>query len=475
MTSRLRFLALLALLTMPFAAPLAAQESGVTVNGTVRDTLARIPLPGAIVQIVSVDAGTAFSKAVTADGLGRYAIPDVPAGLFQLGFLHPRLDSLGMQAPVVEVRVARRPLRVDLVSPTIAQLRYAACGTSLGGALLMGTVRDAKSGAPVADATVVGEWLEYTLRRGAGLERARPKVTAVTGENGVYAMCDVPSGGSLFLTALAGSDTTDFIEVAALPTGLIRRDLFIGKARVIVTGDTVAASTDSAATIVRRRRLGDGRLRGSVRTLEGNRPLPNAIVRIVDGPMVRTNASGEWILTEAPTGTRVLEIRAIGFYPIQRAVDVVPNAPPITAELATFQAVLDTVRIVASAMTDRSEGGFDERRRTRVGVFLDEAQIARRAGLTASDIFRSVPGIRLETHDFDRQILMRSAFGMGSNLCEPGIYIDGLFMFGQTADEIDSQISKDQIRAIEVYNEATAPLEFQRALSGCGVILIWRK
>ena len=40
----------------------------------------------------------------------------------------------------------------------------------------------------------------------------------------------------------------------------------------------------------------------------------------------------------------MLEIRAIGFYPIQRAVDVIPGAPPINAELATFQAVLDTVR-----------------------------------------------------------------------------------------------------------------------------------
>lgn len=469
MAPRPVLLVLLALL----APPLAAQESGVIVNGTVRDTLAHLPLPGAIVQIVSVDAGTAFSKAVTADAMGRYVIPDVPAGLFQMGFLHPRLDSLGMQAPVVEVRVARRPMRVDLVSPTIAQLRYAACGTSLGGALLMGTVRDASSGAPVPDATVVGEWVELTLRRGTGLERTRPKVTAVTGENGVYAMCDVPSGGSLFLTALAGADTTDFIEVAGLPTGLIRRDLFIGKSRVTVTGETIAANTDSAASIVRRRRLGDGRLRGTVRTLEGNRPLPNAIVRIVDGPMVRTNAAGEWILTEAPTGTRVLEVRAIGFYPIQRAVDVIPGAPPINAELATFQAVLDTVKIVASRMTDRSEGGFDERRRTRMGVFLDETSIARRAGLTASDIFRSVSGIRLETHDFERQILMRSAFG--NNLCQPGIYIDGLFMFDQSADEIDAQIGKAQIRAIEVYNEATTPIEFQRGLSGCGVILIWRK
>jgi hypothetical protein len=152
---------------------------------------------------------------------------------------------------------------------------------------------------------------------------------------------------------------------------------------------------------------------------------------------------------------------------------VIPDAPPITAELATFQAVLDTVKIVASAMTDRSEGGFDERRRTRMGVFLDETSIARRGGLTASDIFRSVPGIRLEGSDFERQILMRSAFG--SNLCQPGIYIDGLFMFDQTADEIDAQIRRDQIRAIEVYNEATVPIEFQRALSGCGVILIWRK
>ena len=49
-------------------------------------------------------------------------------------------------------------------------------------------------------------------------------------------------------------------------------------------------------------------------------------------------------LAEAPTGTRMLEVHALGYYPERRRVDVVASSAPIEVKLSTLKAVLDTVK-----------------------------------------------------------------------------------------------------------------------------------
>ena len=96
-------------------APLGPTSGGL-VSGTVRDSASRAPLAGALVQLVSADPGITVTRATRSDPQGGYRIDSVPPGRYSVGFLHDRLDSLGMQAPVRLVTVREgRVTRFDLV------------------------------------------------------------------------------------------------------------------------------------------------------------------------------------------------------------------------------------------------------------------------------------------------------------------------------------------------------------------------
>ncbi len=250
---RLRRLFLVASLALPWrlavtqAPDSTHRASGATVSGVVRDSLGRAPLAGAWVQLVAADSPGRFARTVVSDSVGRYAIEGVPDGRYTLGFLHPLLDSLGVEPPLRGVRVSRgRPVRADLAIPSPARLRAAICGprpgsASGGGAAVLGVVRDARERTAVAGVTVIGEWLEVTIRKG-GIEPLRLRIVATTGKNGWFVLCNVPKGGAMVLGVVRGADSTRLIEVQVPETGFRRTDLYVGSERTVVAGDTLPLS-----------------------------------------------------------------------------------------------------------------------------------------------------------------------------------------------------------------------------------------
>src|SRR5688500_17459235 len=160
---------LVSLLAAAGAPPLHGQSVGGAISGVVYDSLARKPLPGALVQVVAVEGARHFSNSTITDSLGRYRLSNVPGGRFMLGFLHPLLDSLGIEPLLREVVVgANQSVRSDLAVPSPARMRAAICGapddSSRGGAIV-GVVRDARGLAPLARVAVTVEWLELSLGR----------------------------------------------------------------------------------------------------------------------------------------------------------------------------------------------------------------------------------------------------------------------------------------------------------------------
>lgn len=472
------------LLTALFA-PLAAAQTpdtshratGTRVSGLVHDSIARAPLAGAIVQIVAAEGQPHFSRTVVSDSLGRFTLDDVPVGHYLIGFFHPVLDSLGVDAPLREVHVdGPRPERADLGIPSAARLRAAICGprsATDSSAVLVGVVRDAWDKAPAAEVTVTGEWLEFSFRPG-GLGRRIVRRVATTGENGWFAMCNVPTAGTMTLIASRGADSTDLIEVHVPAEGFVRRELYLGSARTVVAVDT-ATRANTPAPPARRIRVGDGRLSGTVVGAAEGKPIVGAQVSIASGPVTRTDERGQWTLVQVPVGTRMLEVRAVGYYPEHRRVDVVAGVPPIRVALSTLKAVLDTVRVSAARrLYDRDRNGFQQRRRSGLGRYLSSEEIARRQPLATSDLFRMVPGVRVgqDESGFERRLLVRGSFGW----CSPAIYVDGRNMMdGLSADDIDSWVRPEEVAGIEVYTESSVPAEFQQGLSGCGSVVIWTK
>ncbi len=476
---------------------------GATVRGVVRDSIARAPLAGAWVQLVSHEAAAAPSRTVIADSLGQFAFDDVAIGRYALGFFHPLLDSLGVEAPVREIQISRqRTLRADLAIPSADRMRAAICGVprqkgASGGAVVIGTVRGAADRAPVEGATVTVEWLELTFERGLVSSR-RPRVTVTTGANGWFALCDVPSAGSMLLGARSGADSSDVFETDMPAVGFMRQDVYLGRSRTVLPADSLSRA-DTMAHAPRRLRLGEGRLNGTVTAADGGRPLAGALVRIVDGPVARVNERGEWTLANSPTGTRLLEVRAVGYYAVRRPVDVIAHAGPVRVTLSTFRAMLDTVKVTAFRVADRHQSGFTDRRRSSAGRYITEQEIERRAPLTVSDLLRSVPGLRLGyaadtvfneaniTTDLvidstatlnagalslERLILMRRGAG---EWCSPDFFIDGQQFRALSADNLDSFLQPRNIAAVEVYTEATVPIQFSGWRTACGSIVIWTK
>ena len=474
---RTRFLLALTLLArLAVAQPPADGRSApsATVTGVVHDSIAHAPLAGAMVQLVDATNPTRFGRAAVADSLGRFSIDSVPDGRYTIGFFHPMLDSLGLEPTLREVSVAgQRTVRADLATPSPARLRTAICGAgaSDSGAVVVGVVRDARDGAPLSGAALTAEWLEYSFTP-KGLVRHMPRRTVTTKESGWFALCNVPSAGTVAIVASRGADSTDRIELQVPPEGFLRRELYVGATRTITVTDT-AHRADSLAARPRRVHVGTGRLSGTVVAAVAGQPLTGAVVGIVEGPQTRANDRGEWTLADAPAGTRMLEVRAVGYYPERRMVDVVTGAASVRVSLSTLKAVLDTVRVTASRLSDRRGTGFAERSRGGSGRYLMPADIARRGTLNTTDLFRSMSGIRLDRTAFDSTtITMRGSF---AGLCVPAIYIDGMLMAGISADEIDNLVTPRDVLGIEIYLEATVPPQFQRAMSGCGSIVIWSK
>lgn len=441
-------------------------DSG-SVTGTVYDSLARQPLADAIVQLVGSGDSVSFSRSAITDSLGRYILTGVPRGRYVIGFLHPVLDSMQIGAPLRSVALDRPSLRIDLAIPSPQSLSKAICqpyGAGDSVAAVVGIVRDAVDRAPTSGAEVTAEWLEISIAS-AGIGRSITRRQVQTRASGWFSLCDVPRGGAMLLSAMRGAGNTDTIAVDVPASGFLRRDLFLGTSRTIATVRTPALPDSHAAVL----RSGDGRLRGVVVEADGGRRLPGARVRIAGAGESVSDEGGAWTLADVPTGTRVLEVRAVGFYPVRRAVEVVADPPMVTTAMQTMRAVLDTVRVVANRSRLRGTG-FDERRRSGMGRYITSEDLAHRLLINTSDVFRTVPGMQLDRQPLgDTQLSVRGPFGR----CRPTFVVDGHMMRGLTADDIDAFVHPDEIAGVEVYTGAMVPPQFQEGLTGCGTIVIW--
>ena len=210
-------------------------------------------------------------------------------------------------------------------------------------------------------------------------------------------------------------------------------------------------------------------------TAGGGKPLAGAQVSINGGAQTRANERGEWTLMDLPAGTRMLDVRALGYYPERRRVDIVATAAPVRVALSTLKTVLDTVKILASRRVyDRDSNGFERRRRSGVGYFMTAVDIARRQPAQTSDLFNNTPGVRMVYDDIavEKQILVR---GNMADWCQAEIYLNGRHLYGVTANDLDVWVRPKEVKGIEVYAGPGAPVEYQEGMTGCGSILVWTK
>jgi hypothetical protein len=378
--------------------------------------------------------------------------------------------------------------RVDLGIPGLAQVRPALCGAAApagdSSGVLAGRVRNAETGLPAEQATVVLTWSEITIGAG-GIRTERRRVPVATGAAGAYVVCGAPAGSGVVASASAPGLASGLIDLDVPPRGLLVRDFLLGDTTTVAAsappaapgagpaggGEPVAgAPGDTAAPRVAR---GTARLTGTVRD-PGGRPLRGARAFVWGAASnATTGEAGTFTLDALPAGTRTLDVRAVGFEPRRVAVDLAGGrAVAVDVRMAKPVTTLDRVVVMGKASTrDRLLTEFLERRqRNAFGRFITGADLERMNPLVVTDALRTTPGIRVvPTGGFGNAIL-------GRGNCTPAVVLDGMPL-QNGAEELDQIVPPQQVGGIEIYNGlgGSPPQYGGLQANGCGLVLIWTR
>ena len=451
-------LVLYAGLSLGIAAPAVAQGPGSGVlRGVVFDSLiTSAPLEGAEIWIESTNL---MAKS---DAAGHFALTALAPGRYVLTFYHPMLDSAGLSMPPVVVDVvAGDSNTVALATPSPTQAHHLLCphdplrrtGT------VVGVVHNAADGKPMAAATISAHWTTYDIGVGAtGVRSAQRAVEAKSDASGHVLLCGLPTDVALVLRGQTdgGSVGMLIVDLAGRAFGRANIELAVGP----ITGS----------------------VRGVVRNSNGSL-VPGATVAVVGtDATAQTDQYGRFSLDSVTVGSRILEARALG-YQMGRAQTTVRQGAGKQVDILVGDsvAVLEPVTVEGQYEPYLAHVGFMRRSHTAQGHFLDTTAIAKSGALRFEELFRMVPGVQLRPNGTGMLVELQRGQGEISNrelgsYCPPMYFIDAVYYPLPPLQTQSVPVVPSEILGIEVYsNLFSAPPQFQRRGSGCGVILIWTK
>jgi hypothetical protein len=436
------------------------------VRGEIVDSVRNRLLTGATVQLSATDnSGRILSTTTNLQGLFQFE--EVPAGVYLAGFLHPFLDSLGVESSLLRLEVSTDdPIVLTLATPSAATLIEARCGApapDLPRGMFFGTVRTA-SGAPLAAPARVRAQYNTNRVTERGLERVPNVRIATSTAEGTFAVCGVPGNTAITVRGFSGTDSSGFVELPVPGNGLLLRDLVIGTAQRVQQRTT--ASGGRVTSVL----TGKATLRGVARNQTGQ-PVNGARVTLWGtGVEATANASGQYQFTALPEGTYTVEVRAVGFQPHRAPTDLAASRDAVLdLTLTPLVTTVDTLRVRANRAVPLEE--FERRRKLGFGHFLTEDDIKKKGPTYMGDIFRGLPGVVTMPGQFGRDRVLVRGTGMTGD-CAPAIFLNGLYVNIEDGD-LDNIINPKDVRAIELYSRiASIPLQFQTR-NGCGSAVIW--
>jgi hypothetical protein len=353
--------------------------------------------------------------------------------------------------------------------------------------VVVGVVRAA--GRPVADATVSAHWQTLTSS-GARYRVSDVREDIESDNNGFFALCDVPVGRPVALTAVRGATSSRRASLIfshllegellfawdrrpgrgyeysfAAPYGLWKVDLDL------VAGDLTAQPSDGLT------------LSGIVSDRETGEPLEAALVVLNEADTVSTRDDGtfDMVDVEVPVGINRVAFHRRGYEPIGMDLMVDEDDSDLTLSVGLSPLPVGLEEIVVAgehiAVPEKLVDFFRRRERGR-GQFLGPDELERSSGLRVSDVIRRVRGVEvLRPGSNTAGVNYYFLFSKASALCrsilqQPIVYVDGmLFDISQLL-----ALQVEDLAAVEVYNGASeVPPEFNRTGSDCGVIVLWTR
>ena len=207
----------------------------------------------------------------------------------------------------------------------------------------------------------------------------------------------------------------------------------------------------------------------------GGGPVADADVSIVAARrLTKTDSAGAFRLARLPHDSVEVLVRRMGYKP--RRVMALPRdtMAVVRVVLNRDPAMLAGVRITADM--ERRRTGIEDfyRRRARgVGTYFTRDDFVNHNTHRASDVLRSVPGIRFIRIPGGNGIRFNSSSIVRRD-CAPMIWLDGQRAPGLEMDDV----SASDIEGLELYSgPSTTPVQFSQhsASSTCGTIVIWTR
>lgn len=438
-----------------------------TLRGIVYDSLlTRGPMEGARVAL------DGLPQSALTDRRGRFVLDDIPEGSYLLTFYHPSLDSAGLSAPAYRVIVPPGGLRdLLLFTPSFSTTSQFLCGSTLdtNSTIVLGRVRAAEDGRPLAGATATVSWWEMSFGGAEGVKNSNRTMTVDSDSLGEFRLCGVPTDVDLSMTVRLGSHQSG--QIAFPDRGA---DITISDIAISLSDSAATAAADSAyAADPAAVRPGRARLRVRIRD-EADRPIENAIVGIRGHAASGTsNADGDARLNAVPAGSQSIVVRAIGRAPLTRVVALTPDRETsLAVRLSEAGVVLPEYRI-AGIREDPTRAGFERRKRSGSGTFLDSDQL-NRIGRTAASL-SSIGGVRVPMtqvgigYTAHPMLQFRSS---AAQLCTPTVFVDGAPRIRMDGWEFH-HLLQYAIR-VEIYSRSVSiPSEFALGGLDCGVVVVW--
>ncbi len=256
----------------------------------------------------------------------------------------------------------------------------------------------------------------------------------------------------------------------------------IAQARAAALSQPRMGAASPGAATVAGAQFGKGMLQGRVTTPDG-KPVSRVQVQAMGtNYFTQTDTAGKFRLTDLPVGPYFLRARKVGYDPVVFSAQIVRgDSLDASVTLTPFTAArgqrLDTVRVTADAQrTSRRLQGFEERRRSARGFFVDQKEIYQRQPSYLSDLLRGRANITVQRNgQTGETIIYGPRLSISSGYCPLALIIDGTLIQNAGAS-IDALVPPQMVAGIEVYNSGTSvPSEFARLGTDCGAIVVWTR
>jgi hypothetical protein len=214
-------------------------------------------------------------------------------------------------------------------------------------------------------------------------------------------------------------------------------------------------------------------VRGRVLEQGTDAPLRGAAVSLASGPDGTrgigtrvTGDSGDFLFRRVPAGLYRVSVTLLGYTDLRDTLRVEEGSGmELVLPLSASPIPLEPIVVSAERRRPDHLAGFERRRRTLGGTFMDRQEIEGRGALVFTDLLRTVPGARVvPVSYYGHGVLFRGG-------CAPSIVIDGLRL--SPTRDLDALLQPMDVEALEVYTGSFIPAEF--GPNSCGAIVVWTR